>query len=308
MNGFVLAAGFGTRLKPITDHMPKALVPVCGRPLLARSLVALRDAGCADFGVNCHYRAEDLRVFKKRSEIDFELFVEEGRIRGTGGGLWFAREFLASDDTFCVCNADIVSDVNLRGLAEQFSDSGCQAALVAVPVATGGTIRYDRDTGEYRGTSGEVEPGEGVSGADFIGIAFYRKDFLDVVTSDDFSVVPVWRRAQDRGMSVQVLLKPNIYWRDTGTPQAYASVHFDMLSGNFAPSIPRSYHFDSQGKRAFLLNLEHPEGVEELVWCDVAAIPSECRITRSVVLEGAVLKPHCHIEDAIVGPWGTIRL
>ena len=98
MRGFVLAAGFGTRLRPLTDHIPKALVPVCGKPLLARSLAFLRGHGVTEIAVNSHYLADKIESFRREQKECFSLFHEEGNIRGTGGALYFAGEFLSGDE------------------------------------------------------------------------------------------------------------------------------------------------------------------------------------------------------------------
>ena len=96
LTGFILAAGFGTRLRPLTDHLPKALISVCGKPLLQRALEFYENNRVKPIGVNSHHFPEFIKSFKNNSAIPFELFHETGAIRGTGGALLFAREFLAA--------------------------------------------------------------------------------------------------------------------------------------------------------------------------------------------------------------------
>ncbi|MDD5675960.1 MAG: NTP transferase domain-containing protein, partial [Chitinivibrionales bacterium] len=196
MTGFVLAAGFGTRLKPITDHIPKALMPLCGKPLLARVLTLLQHWGIACIAVNGHYCMEQMADFQKTSIPEFTLLQEAGYIRGTGGALYNARAFLEQDETFCVYNVDLVlSGVDFAGLRAQFDRSDSMCTLIAAPALGKGTIVYNKKTCEFAGTTKECRPAAGQKTGDFIGLAFYRKAFLNFITADDFSVIPLWRRA-----------------------------------------------------------------------------------------------------------------
>ena len=266
MIGFILAAGFGTRLKPITDTVPKALVPVCGEPLLAHNLRTLHKSGVfSAIGVNSHYLHEQMERFQKRSTVPFTLFHEADKIRGTGGALDFARSFLSGDEAFLIANVDILHKFDIAELSARFMRSGRICSLVAVPVVEGrGTIIYDGVIGDYLGVpvkDGEKEKSQNQSQnlfmgtgdtpvtpllkpiypkthilkqdtggnfttADFTGVAFYRREFLDYVTADDFSIIPIWQRAADAG-NVPGILIPDpsaSWWMDIGTHEALAEI------------------------------------------------------------------------------------
>ena len=257
MRGFVLAAGFGTRLRPLTDHIPKALVPVCGKPLLARSLDFLGSHGITTVGVNAHYLGEEMERFGRESGNSFELFHERGKIRGTGGGLYFAKDFLVGDDFFLVMNVDIVCSIDLEDIITRFKNSSSVCGLIAFPAENGkGTILYDKECGRYRGTSsGSVRSGNECD-ANFIGIAIYRKEFLSLLKADDFSIVPVWSRAQSRGMDVDVLLTECGWWKDIGRPQALAEVHFAVLDKKIKMDIPSYLRLDTDNKCCFPIESE----------------------------------------------------
>ena len=230
MRGFVLAAGFGTRLRPLTDHIPKALVPVCGKPLLARSLAFLRGHGVTEIAVNSHYLADKIESFRREQKECFSLFHEEGNIRGTGGALYFAGEFLSGDEAFAVINADIVCDIDLRRIVSQFLISGASCALIAFPAENGrGTVIYNCESGAYLGTPGEQERNAFTCDADFIGVALYRKEFLKILMPDDFSIVPVWKRAVKMGMDVLVYDSGERVVEKTQRPQFSCGIHFAVL-------------------------------------------------------------------------------
>ncbi len=134
MKAMVFAAGLGTRLKPLTDNLPKALVPVCGRPLLYHVMTKLVSQGFDDIVINVHHFADKI-VSYLASEEDFGVRVsvsdERDMLRETGGGIRHARQFLEDSGSFLVHNVDIVSDVDLRGFVLQCRPDALATLLVS---------------------------------------------------------------------------------------------------------------------------------------------------------------------------------
>jgi NDP-sugar pyrophosphorylase family protein len=310
---FILAAGFGTRLLPLTDHVPKALVPLCGIPLLKRTYDFLRANGITCIALNSHHHPEQVEQFVKNNCPDVQIFCEQAMIRGTGGALVFAREFLSSDDSFCVANVDIVTDVDLGRLAKRFLQSSAVVGLVAAP-SESGTIRYDADTGEFAGTRRQQERGDQTrvpapdKSADFIGITFYRKEFISMLLDDDFDIVPVWGRAQRRGMKVTVLETGPAYWNDVGTAGNLAKVHFDVLDGTIELSAPGTIVVDKKEKKAYPASFSKRSltNIGPYTWMDASEIPEETTFSRAVVFPDAVVPDGVHIENAIVTKYGVM--
>lgn len=120
----IFAAGLGTRLRPLTDTMPKALVPVSGRPILGYQLERLAAAGVKEVVVNVHHFAE--QVIRYLEEHDFGLRVrvsdERDELLDTGGGLARARQWLDGDAPVLVHNVDILSNVDLHRWAGEHPD------------------------------------------------------------------------------------------------------------------------------------------------------------------------------------------
>jgi NDP-sugar pyrophosphorylase family protein len=306
LTGFILAAGFGTRLKPLTDHIQKALLPVCGRPLLQRSLEFYSLSGIRRIGVNAFHFPDQMRAFQEQSTIAFELFQETEKIRGTGGAFHFARNFLSESDYFFTCNVDIIAQVNFEALHRKFLSSQCSAGLVAIPLAIGGSIYYDRETKEYGGAKND--PGASGARAEFLGMAFYKKDFLKIVRPDDFSILPVWKRAQEEGQSVKIIETEAIYWKDAGTPASLAGIHFDMLGRRCSLSISPDMIVDFVNKKAFPGNYS-PDEISRLgsnVWCEAAHVPANVYIENSIVFDNAVLAPGTSLKNTLVTQWGKI--
>jgi NDP-sugar pyrophosphorylase family protein len=308
LTGFVLAAGFGTRLRPLTDHLPKALMSVCGMPILQRAIEFYENNGIKRIGVNSHHFPELIENFKNNSAIPFELFHETGAIRGTGGALLFAHDFLSAAETFCICNVDIISDVNLSSLYETFLSCDCMCGLVAVPREKDGSIYYKAATKEYCGARTERPSADAF--AEFIGIAFYKREFLDLITPEDFSIVPVWKRARQRGRSVKVLEAPGVYWKDAGTPASLAALHFDVLNKRLSLSTPSDIIIDFQNKRAYPKTLSSKEisALGSDVWCEALKIPEGVFLERCVVLGEAKVPQKDHIRNALITSWGEIKI
>jgi len=308
MTGFILAAGFGTRLKPITTHIPKALVSVAGKPLLARALDFIKNQGFESIGVNSHYLSAQIEQFRESSTVPFEIFHEE-KIRGTGGALYFAREFLAKDDIFFVLNVDIVCQFDLIPVIQFFKDSPFSCLLIAFKPSNGkGTVLFDIENRTYLGTTAETDSSS-ACGADFIGAALYKREFLSLLTDDDFTIVPVWSRAFQKGMKSGVFLMQDGYWRDIGTPQALARVHHDVIRKVINLDIPNCLYINSEKGYAVPrsisgLNFQSLENA----WVESESIGTKNVIRNSVVFKNSIIESLTPIYNSLVTPFGVISL
>ena len=304
MIGFILAAGFGTRLKPLTDHLPKALVPVCGAPALSHIINDFKNGGINHIGVNSHYLHEQLVAYQSLSPRAFELFHEAEKIRGTGGAFAFARCFLSTEDSFCVRNVDIIADLNFMQLKEKFFAAKADVALVVVPSGKKPTVYYDAQTKEYRGTA----PNSEAVGGEFIGTAFYSRRFLECITSDDFSIVPVWARAKASGLTVCVIEVPALYWNDIGTPAGLAQVHFDVLDQKCTLAIPAGMTVDYSHRVAFnsLLPEHEKTSLGEYCWIEPSDFFVDKRTARCIVMARSKMNLQTQIDNTILTPWGAI--
>jgi NDP-sugar pyrophosphorylase family protein len=288
---------------PLTETTPKALISVCGKPLVERSLQFLSDQGISVVGVNAHYHADQIAAFQRRSPHPFTLFHEENKIRGTGGGLHFAREFLGADEAFFVCNVDIVYAVTLQPLLDRFRQTDWDAGLITVPQTQEGTIYYDPFSHAYRGVPADTARSPSMAAGAFIGAALYRRSFLDLLNSDDFSVVPVWKRAVCEGRRIGVL-ETDGFWRDIGTPSALAAIHFDCLDGSAPLDIGPGLIVDHQAPCCYPSSLpEHlREAAGPYAWVESDRIGKDSRISRSIVFKGGEIAPGRSIEGMIVAP------
>ena len=116
MKALIFAAGKGTRLKPFTDHHPKAMAKVNGIPLLERNIKYLQSFGINDFVINVHHFGQQIVDFLKENNnfnAKIEISDEHAELLETGGGLVFARKFLDFREDFLIMNADILTDLNI---------------------------------------------------------------------------------------------------------------------------------------------------------------------------------------------------
>ncbi len=136
MRGMILAAGFGTRLQPLTHTTPKALVPVAGRPLIEYSLLFLRAHGITEVVINLHHLGEAIRAtLGDGQRYGMQIFYSpEDPILEAGGGIKNAQSLLA-DDTFVVLNCDTILDLNLHAVLAFHRQHRAMVTLVLRPDA-----------------------------------------------------------------------------------------------------------------------------------------------------------------------------
>lgn len=142
MKAMIFAAGLGTRLKPLTDHMPKALVPVAGRPMLEHVILKLKAAGFNELVINIHHFGEQILDFLRANQnfgLTIHISDERDCLLDTGGGIRKAKPFFRGNEPFLVHNVDILSDTDLKALYEYHRQSGNDATLLA---SRRKTIRY----------------------------------------------------------------------------------------------------------------------------------------------------------------------
>jgi len=132
MKAMIFAAGLGTRLKPITDHCPKALVKVGGKPMLQHTIEHLKRYGVNEIIVNIHYLGQQIVDFLQQQNnfgISISISDETTKVLETGGGLWNARDFFKDTQPFLVCNADVLTDIDLQKFYNKHISSNAIATL-----------------------------------------------------------------------------------------------------------------------------------------------------------------------------------
>jgi NDP-sugar pyrophosphorylase family protein len=234
MKAMIFAAGLGTRLRPLTDDRPKALVEIDGRTLLEITLARVRDFGIREVVINAHYFADQLVEYLKAHD-NFGLRIDVSRedvLLDTGGGLKKAAHlFLADkralngDEPILVHNVDVLSAIDLARMAEVHTANKALATLAVQDRKTSRYLIFDermqlcgRRIGEDA-TAEMVRRSGHVQALAFAGIHIVSPRLLSKLTEDGaFSIIKSYLRLAGAGETIFGFRADAYYWRDVGRP------------------------------------------------------------------------------------------
>jgi mannose-1-phosphate guanylyltransferase len=243
----ILAAGLGTRLKPLTDTRPKALVEINGRTLLEITLSRLRASGVTDVIINVHHFAAQIIAYLK-SNKNFGLRIEISReeiLLDTGGGLkkaaWFFLEDPKNlDEPFLLHNVDVISTIDFATMLQFHKDHQALATLAVQSRESSRQLLFDNDLqlcGRLAGRNHEpqiVRPSDHLQPLAFSGIHLISPRLLPLVTEEGiFSIIDSYLRLAAQGQPILAFRADHYYWRDLGRPadltQAALDLHHNTL-------------------------------------------------------------------------------
>ncbi len=279
---FVLAAGYGTRMLPLTRTTPKPLMPFWGKPLIIRTLEMLREWGVREVCINLHHLPDEIIEHLAKSPVRGIAigFSREEKILGTGGALTHARWFFTgsggvhaaekiSDEPFWMVNADVVMQLDPAPLLRAFKKSGLAACWLhgsrgprTVEMSRGVIEKFRSDHPKAEGTF------------TFCGVQLLSPRILDFLPAVRFTtIVQGYEAAMKDGHKIAGVEIPNSFWADVGTPRQYIEAHADFVAK----------------KKSFVA--KSPD----------ANIARGAKIENSVIWSGAIIGPHAVIRDAIIG-------
>ena len=260
MKAMILAAGLGTRLRPLTDDRPKALVTVAGRTLLEIALQRLRSFGVREVIVNTHHHAAMIadylqanRNFGMSIQISFEPFLLD-----TGGGLKQAAPFFLDsssslDEPFILHNVDVLSFIDLARMVRFHSEHRALATLAVQDRATSRQLLFNQQgqlcgrhttrakiAGASTSEQAQAEevqtewarPAAQVQALAFSGIhVLSPRIFAEMQEDGAFSIIPVYLRLAAQGEKIAAFRADEFYWRDLGRPESIQQAAQDVASG-----------------------------------------------------------------------------
>lgn len=248
MKSLILAGGLGTRLRPLTDRIPKSLLPICNRPFLEHQIRLLAAYGVTDSTLLTGYLAEDFAPFAQqmRALLGIGLRVStEHKPLGTAGAVRSRLDDL--DGTTVVLNGDVLTDLDLGEAIDFHRAKGAAVTIVLTAVDDArpyGLVPLDASN---RVEAFLEKPSELVAGNINAGTYVLEPEVLSEVPPDEF-----WQFEQQLFPSLLEKHAPifgfisDSYWLDIGTPERYLQAHFDILSGRARASVDGTVVSDAQ--------------------------------------------------------------
>jgi mannose-1-phosphate guanylyltransferase len=321
----VMAAGLGTRLRPLTYEVPKPMVPVANRPVMELILRLLAEQGFREVVSNLHWFPETIESrFKDGSELGIELsYIHEPELTGTAGGVRAAREFLTAEDgPFLVLAGDALTDIDLHALvdAHRANDGVATLATKAVPnVSEYGVVVIDGEN-RVQGFQEKPDPSEALSDLANCMIYVFEPEILDYFPDQDpldfaLDVFPALLQ-HDVPFHVHAT---DSYWNDVGSLPEYLQGNLDVVLGRVAVSAAGRLIDDGDPSLGAEVDAGGPiliaDGVTigagarldgPLVLGPGSMIGAGARVRESVLLPGATVADEALIAGAIVGRRGTL--
>jgi mannose-1-phosphate guanylyltransferase len=249
MKAMILAAGLGTRLRPLTNDRSKALVEVAGQTLLEITLRRLREFGIREVIVNVHHFGEMVVEYLKKND-NFGMRIEISReeiLLDTGGGLkkaaWFfqSSDSSESDEPFLLHNVDVISTIDLGRMLEFHRENRALATLAVQRRETSRYLLFDEQNqlcGRRAGRDGApeiVRPGmtslASLQALAFSGVHAISSRFLSMMEEEGaFSIIATYLRLAAQGETILAFSADEYYWRDLGKPENVARATEDIRS------------------------------------------------------------------------------
>jgi NDP-sugar pyrophosphorylase family protein len=284
---FVLGAGLGARLRPLTEALPKPLIPIFQKPLITFALDHLIGTGVNKFVINTHRHPESFQSFF--SENGYKgcpiRLVHETDLLETGGGIKNAERDLAAD-SFLTYSGDILTDVNLRPLIDEHFRRGNDVTLALRKTGLGSDIalRNDRvvDIANRYGIPGNF---------DFANIAVWNSAVFErIPPHKKISFIPIITDWISQGGKIGGLVMNDGKWFNIGSRTQYLDVHRTILRDDWKP-----YYIKIHGWPERIAKSATVDTSAQLRGCSV--VGEQCRVGAGVILEDTILWPGAQIAS-----------
>ncbi len=299
----VMAAGVGSRLDPLTQDLPKPLVPVLNKPVMDILLEKLKAFGVEKVIANTHYLAEKIQErYTKNSPVDIDFsFIHEDSLSGTAGGVKKCEFFFDDVDDFIVVSADGLHDADLDKIVKSHYESGCIATMATVAVDHEEVHKYGVvvSSNEHNVIEFQEKPSTQEAKSNFIntGIYVFNKRIFDYIPKGekyDFAK-NVFPRLLEAGEKINTY-RIYSYWSDIGTIDQYIQSNKDALARKVMipdPNIMRKYES--------VYTVGHKCLIDKSVkFSQAVVVGNNCNIGKNVLLENVILWDNAIVEDNVV--------
>ena len=284
---FVLAAGLGRRLRPLTNDLPKPLVPIFQKPLVTFALDHLIDAGVESFVMNTHQRAELFENAFRHNEYEGHsiTLIHEPDLLETGGGIKNAERYFGNEP-FLTYSGDILTDVNLRPLIDEHFRCGNDVTLALrnTNLASDVALRDHCvvDIANRYGTAGNL---------DFANIAVWSPSiFQQIPPRQKISFIPIVADWIGKGGKVGGVVMDDGKWFNIGSRVAYLDVHRAILREHWAPRYIKAREWPERVAKTATV-----DSTAQIRGCSV--VGENCRVGAEAVLEDTILLPGAQIAS-----------
>jgi mannose-1-phosphate guanylyltransferase len=297
VKAIVLVGGEGTRLRPLTDTIPKPLIPLVDRPFLHHVLDHLGRHGVEEVILSSSYLEEAFASFvRERGGRPAITWIGEEAPLGTGGAVANAARHL--DETFLVLNGDILTDLDLTGLVSRHRRAGADATIAVAEVEDArpyGLVDVDEDgrVRRFREKPAEPVPGFVNAGTYVLQPAAVEGIPETRAVSIELEVFP---RLIESGAQVFAFVSRG-YWMDVGTPEKYLQATFDALEGRIRGMRYPAPYVEATASVSLRSHLGR--------WVVIgpgASVDDHAEVEDSVVLAGAVVGRGARVRASVVGP------
>jgi len=287
VTAFVLGAGLGTRLRPLTNRLPKPLLPVFGRPIITFALDHLRAAGVRSFVINTHYLAPRFdEVFGSGIYEGCPVkLVHEADLLDTGGGIKNAEPWIGHQP-FVVYSGDLLSDIDLERLIEEHLREKNDVTMALRETKFSAPIAFE--SGRVTDINGRYgKPGS----HDFANVSVWNPDiFQRIPAGKKISFVPIVADWIGQNGRIGGVVLNDRGWFNIGSREEYLDVHRLISEGGWKPDYVRDSGWPSRiGENVLLAKSARLSG-----FCSAGA---NCSLGESAVIENSVLWPGAKIAD-----------
>jgi len=302
---FVLCAGWGERLQPLTNQVPKPLVPICGVPLCEFALARIAASGVKRIVINTHRLPDEfIRLFPEYPHPSRYaglpvFFRHEPVLLETAGGLKNVEDLLLPGPVL-VHNGDILAEIDLPALFAAHAKSGALCTLALR--SSGGPLQvgFDAATGLVTDIRGEL----GSSAPRFLytGVCVVAPEFLPrIPPGQPVSFVPVWLDILRSGGKIAGVLLDEGVWRDIGNIAEYMRIHADLASGAVKISPPATAPSGWPVWRMPGAEVAADAAMDGWTWCGPAShVGAGARVKDSILWAGSRVEPGAVVEGSVV--------
>jgi NDP-sugar pyrophosphorylase family protein len=313
----ILAAGMGSRLRPLTTLLPKPLVPILNRPLLWHVISRIKEAGIREIAINLHYRGAQIRGWLGRGErLGVEvMYSEEAELLGSAGGVRRIRDFFGNEPALIV-HGDVLFDVDLSEVIEYHHSCAAQATLVLHPAHH--RYSYGKIGVNPQGRIAQFveQQAPGIAGP-LVETVFTGVQVLDSTVLDAIPVACVAALTTDVYPGLLTSASRfygylmHGYWSDIGTPRRYWETNMDVVSGRVGAAV-RLPHDESDGSSSLrrhemtAASIHPPVAVGSVIgWRDNTHLGPEailgegCELAANVSIARSILWPRVRVGRGV---------